>query len=457
LEEIHTTGQAIQELYPFDRGKPVLPKVSELRRKLADKAKREPRFRFYALYDRIYRKDVLWSAWRIVQRNDGGAGIDQQTIEEIEQYGADRLIDEIHELLKSKTYQPQPVKRVHIPKGEGKTRPLGIPTVKDRIIQQACLLILEPIFEEDFLDCSYGYRPGRSAHQALDEIERNLKEGRTAVYDADLKGYFDSIPHDKLMKAVEYRIADRQVLSLIRMWLTAPIIEKDEQGRTTRKRPDRGTPQGGVISPLLANLYLHWFDKVFYGKDAPFKFADARMIRFADDFVIMAKRIDDRVIKWVEAKIEEWMGLAINREKTKVIMTKERGKTLDFLGYSFRYDRHLYNKSRRYWNRIPSKKSLQRFRVKVHAITAISSSPIGEVVNRLNYFMRGWSNYFGTGYPNNSFRSLNFYVGKRIWQMLHRQSQRPFKPPEGISWYEFIYKRLKLYQMKAKTRVQALK
>jgi RNA-directed DNA polymerase len=457
LKEISTTGQAIQEPYPFDRGKPVLPKVSALRRKLAEKAKREPQFRFYALYDRIYRQDVLWSAWRIVQRNDGGAGIDQQTIEEIEQYGADRLIDEIHVMLKSKTYQPQPIKRVPIPKGEGKTRPLGIPTVRDRIIQQACLLILEPIFEADFLDCSYGYRPGRSAHQALDAIERNLKEGRTAVYDADLKGYFDSIPHDKLMKAVEYRIADRQVLSLIRMWLTAPVIEKDKQGQTTRKRPNRGTPQGGVISPLLANLYLHWFDKVFHGAHSPFKFADARLIRFADDFVIMADCIDNRMVKWLEEKIEEWMGLSINQEKTKVILARQSGTTLDFLGYSFRYDRSLRSKYGRYWNRIPSKKSLKRFRTRVHEITSNDFSPIGVVIIRLNRFMRGWSNYYGTGYPSRTFNALNHYVNGRIWKFLRHLSQRPFKPPEGMSWYEFIYKKLKLYQMKAKTRVQAFR
>jgi len=457
LEEIPTTEQAENEPYRFDKGKPVLPKVSKLRRKLAEKAKREPKFRFYALYDRIYRKDVLWSAWRIVQQNGGGPGIDQQTIEEIEQYGAIRLIDEIHELLKSKTYQPQPIKRVHIPKRDGKTRPLGIPTVKDRIIQQACLLMMEPIFEEDFLDCSYGYRPGRSAHQALDAIERNLKAGRTAVYDADLKGYFDSIPHDKLMKTVEFRIADRQVLHLIRMWLTAPIIEKDEQGQTTRKQPDRGTPQGGVISPLLANLYLHWFDKVFHGTDGPFKFADARLIRFADDFVIMARYADKRIPEWVEAKIETWMGLAINREKTKVVKARQAGMTLDFLGYSFRYDRSLYNKNRRYWNRIPSKKSLKRLRTAVHEITTKGCRPIDEVVKRLNFLLRGWSNYFGTGYPSRSFNALNIYVQKRIRQFLKRLSQRPFKPPEEMSWYKFIYERLKVYQLKSQTRVQALR
>jgi RNA-directed DNA polymerase len=460
LKEIYTTEQAKPDLYPFDRGKPVLPKVSELRRKLAEKAKREPKFRFYALYDRIYRKDVLLSAWRIVRRNDGGAGIDQQTIDDIEQYGIDRLIDEIQEALKSKTYQPQPIKRVHVPKGEGNMRPLGIPTVKDRIIQQACLLILEPIFEEDFLDCSYGYRPGRSAHQALNEIELNLKAGRTAVYDADLKGYFDSIPHDKLMKAVEYRIADRQVLRLIRMWLTAPIIAKDEQGQTTKKRPDCGTPQGGVISPLLANLYLHWFDKVFHSKCGPFKFANARMIRFADDFVIMARYVDERIIQWVEAKIEEWMGLAINRDKTKVINATDSGTTLDFLGYSFRYDKHLVSGWHgRYWNRYPSKKSIKRFQAKVHELTSSSKGckPIGEVIKQLNRYLVGWSNYFDTGYPSKTFRSLNVHVFRRMWQLLQRKSQRPFKPPEGMSWYKLIFEKLKVHRLKAKTRVQAVK
>ena len=399
-----------------------------------------------------------WSAWQWVRRNDGGPGIDRQTIDDIVKYGESRMIDEIHEALKSNTRLPQPIKRFYIPKGDGKTRPLGIPTVKDRIIQQATLLILEPIFDEDFLDCSYGYRPGRSAHQALDGIERNLKVGRTTVYDADLKGYFDSTPHDKLMKAVEFRIADRRVLHLIRLWLTAPAIERDEQGRTTKKRPDRGTPQGGVISPLLANLYLHWFDRKFHSVDGPFKFADARMVRFADDFAIMAKCVDERIVNWVEGKIEKWMGLVINREKTKVFDAETPGTTLDFLGYSFRYDKTRFPGSkRRYWNRIPSKKSVKRFQECLHELTSKGCKPIGEVVRELNWFLIGWANYFGTGYPSKTFRSLNHLVGKRMCQFLQRLSQRPLKPPEGMSWYEFIYQRLKVYQLKAKTRVQALR
>jgi len=449
LEEIPTTEQALPVLYPHDKGKPVLQKVSELRRKLADKAKQEPGFRFYALYDRIYRQDVLWSAWRLVRRNDGGPGIDRQTIDDIVKYGENRMIDEIMEALKSKTYLPQPIKRVHIPKGDGKTRPLGIPTVKDRIIQQATLLILEPIFDEDFLDCSYGYRPGRSAHQALDDIERNLKVGRTAVYDADLKGYFDSIPHDKLMKAVEFRIADRQVLHLIRMWLTAPVIEKDEQGRTTKKRPDKGTPQGGVISPLLANLYLHWFDKVFHGKGGPLKFANARMVRFADDFVIMANIMTERTVGWVEEKIEQWMGLEVNREKTKVVNLRLPDTVLEFLGYMFQYDRSPFRKNSRYLKRSPSRKSMQRAKDKIRELTSHQKGcfPIDEVVRELNWFLIGWSNYFKTGHPGKSFRSINHFVLTRMYRFLRRKSQRPFKLPEGTSWYHFIFKILKVRRL----------
>ena len=213
------------------------------------KAKREPNFRFYVLYDRIFRFDVLRSAWYLVLENKGGPGIDGVTIQQVLESDPFKLLEEIQEELRTKTYKPLPIKRVHIPKGNGKTRPLGIPTVKDRIVQQAVLLILQPIFEEDFLDCSHGFRTGHPAHEALDNIEDNLKQGRCQVYDADLKGYFDSIPRDKLMIGLEQRIADRSLLKLIRMWLKAPVIETDKQGRKSGHRPKKGTPQGGVISP----------------------------------------------------------------------------------------------------------------------------------------------------------------------------------------------------------------
>lgn len=417
-------------------------KLSSLRQKLYRKAKQEPKFRFYVLYDRIFRRDVLTSAYQISRAKKGAAGVDGVTFEQIEASAGsvEGFVDEIHASLKCKRYRPSAVRRVYIPKPDGGQRPLGIPTIRDRVIQTAMVLIIEPIFEADFMDCSYGFRPGRSAHDALGQVRKYLNQGLTAVYDADLKGYFDSIPHDKLIKCLRMRIVDRSVLKLIRMWLEAPIEEEDGHGGKRIYRSKKGTPQGGVISPLLANVYLHWFEKVFYSASGPGSFARAQIVRYADDFMVLARYQGCRITAFIESKIESWLDLELNRSKTRMVRLRNPGSSVDFLGYTFRYDRGLRDRKQRYLNIEPSRKAMHAHRQSLRRTVSSNRScvPIMRLIEIVNRQQRGWANYFSFGYPRKAMRKINWYVRSRLIGHLRRRSQRPFRPPKGKSYYHHL-------------------
>lgn len=419
------------------------PKLRELRAKLKMKAKQEPKFRFYSLYGHLCQPWVLQAAWAQVQANGGAPGIDGVSVQAIgrSEESVTAFLAETEQMLKTRTYRPGPVRRVYIPKPNGKLRPLGIPNIRDRVVQTAVLLLLEPIFEVDFLDCSHGFRPGRGAHDALRQIHANLQAGRCAVYDADLSSYFDTIPHDKLIACVRMRVTDGGIIALLRAWLQAPVVEpSDHGGPPTVKRNDKGTPQGGVISPLLANVYLHWFDKAFHRADGPAQFAAARLVRYADDFVVLARYMGPRIVGFVEDKLEQWLGLRINREKTRIFDPRAPQQTLDFLGYSFRWDRDLLGRGTHWWRLFPSKKTMQRQRqwLRDNLNARHSLEPLPDLIERLNRHTRGWRNYFSLGHPRREYRRLNWWMLERLARHLQRRSQRGYRVPEGTSLYAHL-------------------
>lgn len=398
-------------------------RVFSLQSKLYQKAKQDKGYKFYVLYDKVFQKHMLRVAWDAVKSNQGAPGIDGVSISDVEQQGVEQYLDALGEELRTKRYRAQAVKRVMIPKANGGERPLGIPTVKDRIAQTACKLIIEPIFEADFEESSYGFRPERSSRDALEAIKGYLKEGKSEVLDADLSKYFDTIPHDKLLIGLKERIIDRRILDLIHQWLKAPIYEDGEfKGG---KKNKVGTPQGGVISPILANIYLNLLDRIVNNPKSLFSQKGVKIVRYADDFVLMGNQIGEQIKEKLKSLLSR-MGLTLNEEKTRKVEAKR--ESFDFLGFTIRYDKDLRDSNKRYWNIIPSRKSEQKIRDKIKAYLEAHGHYNGKRVSEdLNKLLRGWLNYFdikGVSYPAVSKRRLRHYLQDRLNRYYNHKSQR---------------------------------
>jgi RNA-directed DNA polymerase len=391
--------------------------IRTLQRKLYLKAKAEPGFRFYQLYDKVWRADMLAHAYALCRSNAGAPGVDGLTFDMIEEAGLEQWLAKLCEDLRQKTYRPQAVRRVMIPKPAGGERPLGIPTIRDRVVQMAVKLVIEPIFEADFDDSAYGYRPRRDAADAIKEVHRLLQRGYTDVVDADVSKYFDTIPHAQLMQSVARRIVDRQVLQLIKLWLKAPVEERDADGKgrmSGGKDNDCGTPQGGVISPLLANLYMNRFLKHWRrtGKGETFQ---AHVVSYADDFVILSRGNAGEALAWTRGVMQR-MGLALNEDKTSLRDAWQ--ERFDFLGYTFGPHRFWKN-GRRYLGASPSRKSVQRIKDKVAAVLVPGNKgPWPEVCERLNRLLRGWTNYFSYGTQLKAYRAVDNHVYDHVRNFL---------------------------------------